>query len=147
MRKFWIIIVILALSIILLSYFTESISVVRENNWSADYYNISSGIDYVIKYSYGEFSENYIVQKVVFQDAASLDDALARWIDRLSNLTQSRADIEIGGLTGELLGIINADTGKLEYHIEIKNGNILINGDGDDKEILVKVFEWFIERY
>ena len=106
-----------------------------------------SAKSYDIIYNYDGGSEKYFIQEAIFKDSDSARKFTETFIEDLSNYTTNRESLTIGDFEGYSFVTLSLESKESGFGLLIRKGDSMIYGSGIDKNNLIKVTEWFINRY
>ena len=135
---------ILASTVVIYSYFTNGITIVRKDVIT-DFSGTSvvnkpeSEEDYLIKYK----NENFSISKFIFLNSNVASSFYDEFLSAANESYTNEESINIK----EYFGLIVKSLEIERAGIIIKKNNIVIIATGKEKESLIKVVEWFIENY
>jgi hypothetical protein len=150
-KTFILLIVLIAIVIILLFYFTNPKEVIKieseEKIPSSEIDpNVVTAKSYYIDYEYGDLSEKYYIQEVLFQNSDVAENFVTNFMTKSKNLLTNKNSLKIGEFEGYSFDILGVESEKYVFGLLIRNRDVIIYGDGISKENLIKVTEWFTNR-
>lgn len=128
---------------------TESITLVEEEIISNNEFGteVLSAKSYSVDYSHLDLKERYFIQKIVFPDENAAKDFIDNYMITYNGFMKNEETISIENYEGKTFISMSINNREKSFGLLIKNGNSALLSKGLDQENLIKVVEWFIERY
>jgi hypothetical protein len=152
MRRVWIPVLTIAIVIVVSAYFLmqkETIVFDSETDFTSSQTNpdVLSSKDYIINYSSGS-TKKYTIQSLIFKDSASAESYADSFMNITSSLTADRTSMEVDEFKGYLFNTLHIDSGRVTgVGLLLRRETTLLYAFGGEKDPLIKVTKWFIERY
>lgn len=153
MRKVLLLALILVIMIITALYFSvpkETIVVDSETDTTFKELNpdFVSSKTFIINYTIGDSTDKYSLQKTLFEDAYSAEKYKNHFSDSTTNVHVNRSAVKIGEFEGYTFDNLDMKDGRItSVGLLLMREETLLYGYGREKESLIKVTKWFIERY